>query len=57
MGGKARSADTCAPPGATWHKLHSDLQMAATCDELGGALEKPSCEPSLMATSGRPGAT
>ena len=35
-------------------KLQSDLQMAATCAELGGVQERPSCEPRLAAASAGP---
>ena len=40
----------------TWHERQSDLQMAATCAELGGAWERPSWIQRLAVTSARPGA-
>lgn len=43
-------------PGATWHKLQSDLQMAI-CTGLGGAQARPTCEPNVAAASAKLGAT
>lgn len=34
---RPRSAAACVQPGATWYELQSDLQMVATCAELGDA--------------------
>ena len=51
---RLRSAAAFALPVDTWHKLQSDLQMAAYCAGLGGAQEMPSCKPSLAAASTRP---
>ena len=44
----------------TWGQLvpdKSNLQMAAICAGLRGALERPNCEPRPAATSASPGAT
>lgn len=37
------SAASCALPGASWHKLPSDLQTVATCVGLGASKERSSC--------------
>ena len=44
-------------PRATRHELQSDVQMAATCAGLGGAQQRPSCEPRLTVVSAWPVAT
>ena len=54
---RQKSAVAFVMPGAYEHELQSDLQMAATCAELGGAQKRQNCEPRLAATSVRPEAT
>ena len=52
---QGQPATDCALPRAIQHELQSNLQIAATCAGLGGAQERPSCEPRPTATSARPG--
>ena len=54
---RRRLATICVLPEASQHELQNDLQMASNCSGLGGAQERPSCEPKLAAVSARPGAT
>ena len=54
---RLRSAPTCVLPGATLHKLQSNLQMAATCAGLGDTQAMPICACRLAAASANPGAT
>ena len=52
-----RSATTCVLPVAIQHKLQSYLQITATCAELEGVQERPSCESKPAAFSAGFGAT